>query len=152
MSGPDSCTFGALDSSKESSHKARSRRMSSGDSAAVGLGRFVAADGSASGREPPLRWLLILPVGQQAEERAGGVAKVVDGGKAFVNGGLRWLADYSALRVGVHAEGGQVAAVGCVVIAGVPAVADVAGARDEQDRRLEFAGMHVVVVSHKSIP
>lgn len=111
-----------------------------------------AATRSWPGCSSTLCSVLILPVGEQAEERAGCVTKVVDGGKAFVNGGLRWLADYSALRVGVHAEGGQVAAVGCVVIAGVPAVADVAGARGEQHRRLEFAGMHVVVVSHKSIP
>ena len=66
--------------------------------ASVQLARSVVADRSASGREPPRRWLLAVRLAKQADECVCGVAEVVQGGVTFVGGGLGWLADDAACR------------------------------------------------------
>src|ERR1700758_5211016 len=65
---------------------------------------------------------------------------------AFCCAGLRWIPDHTTRRVCTDTHSGEMAAIGGDVVVTLPAVAHVAGVSGEQDRRFEFAGVHVVVV------
>ena len=66
-----------------------------------------------------------LLAGEVFDQGGGVAAEVVEGFMAFGFGGLRWRADDAGGRVGVDAEGGEVAAVVGRVVAGLPSVAQV---------------------------
>jgi hypothetical protein len=55
------------------------------------------------------------------------------------------LADDSGVGLGVHAEGGQVTAIRVAVVASVPSGSQVVGVAGQQDGRLKFTGVHLVV-------
>src|ERR1700758_4846294 len=66
---------------------------------------------------------------------------------AFCGGGSRWIPDHTTRRICTHPHGGEIAAIRGDVVMALPAVAHVARVSGEQDRRLELAGVHVVVVA-----
>src|ERR1700757_31779 len=66
---------------------------------------------------------------------------------AFCCAGLRWIPDHTTCRVCTDTHSGEMAAIGGDVVVTLPAVAHVARVSGEQDRRFEFAGVHVVVVA-----
>jgi hypothetical protein len=93
-----------LDISKESSHKVGV--SSSACLGATDLESSVAADGSVSGRQPPLRSCGGPLLGEQGDEIAGCLAEMVEGCLAFVSAGSRWITDDTAGGVGINSQGG----------------------------------------------
>ena len=83
---------------------------------------------------------------EQTDQGSGCGAEVAKGTQSFFFRCLRWLANDAGMGVGADADRGQIATIGCAVVAGVPAAAHIVGVRGQQNGSFEFAGVHVGVV------
>jgi hypothetical protein len=86
-----------------------------------------------------------LPIGEQGDEFSRCLAEMVQNQIAFIGVGSRRITENPALCVGVDPERGQVAAIGCGVVTGLPALAHSGRVSREQDGSFEFTRVHVVV-------